>query len=100
MSFKFVAIANQFMNTQDRSRLRLAKFSAICFTLLLIVGYLSMSLWAQSDKQASDSSKSWTTTVESENAGLNPTRTVQSHTQSDNRTTDTKAIQRRDSDGH
>src|SRR5215475_9201627 len=88
------------MKTQDRSYLRLAEVLVISFTLLLITRYL-MPLWSQSaDKPANDENKSWTKSTQSDNTGVNPTRTVQSHSQSGNRTIDKKSIERRNSDGH
>ncbi len=58
------------------------------------------ALWAQNaDSQSGDGNQSWTTTSESQNRGLNPTRTVERHTRSGNRTVDTRSVQRQTSDG-
>ncbi len=68
--------------------------------ILSIVTYFcfAVGLWAQ-NSQASDSNQSWTTTSESQNDGLTPTRTIEHHTQSGNRTLDTRSVQLRGSDG-
>ena len=68
--------------------------------LFLLGAYFcfTVALWAQ-NPQASDASQSWTTTTESQNDGLTPTRTVAHHTQSGNRTLDTRSVQLRESDG-
>ncbi len=64
---------------------------AICFGSSLVV-------WAQSSDSASgDQSSMAITDLNSSNA--NPTRTVESHTQSGNRTLDTHSLQRRGDDG-
>jgi hypothetical protein len=64
---------------------------------LLAVGILfcfSLALWAQT----AGSDNSWTTTSDSQSDNANPTRTIESHTQSGNRTLDKQSIQRRDPD--
>ncbi len=82
---------------------RLAIISRI--VLLAIAAYFcSRSLCAQtSNSQAADSSQSapanWTSTTESRDANEDPIRTIESHTQSGNRTLDDQSIQRRGSDG-
>lgn len=43
---------------------------------------------------------SWRATTESERGNVNPTRTIETHTQSGNRTLDQQSLQRRGSDGH
>ncbi len=71
--------------------------------LLAIGAYFcsSLGLWAQtSESQTEDANKSWTATTESQGDQTYPTRTVESHTQSGNRTLDKQSVQRRDSDGH
>ncbi len=61
----------------------------------------SLGLWAQtSESQTSDANKSWTATTESQGDQTYPTRTIESHAQSGNRTLDKQSVQRRDSDGH
>jgi len=61
----------------------------------------NLALWAQtSDSQTGDANQSWTTTTESHRDNVNPTRTIESHTQSGNRTLDKQAVQRLGSDGH
>jgi hypothetical protein len=60
-----------------------------------------LTLSAQtSDSQTGDPNKSWTATTESQSDNVNPTRTIESHTQSGNRTLDKQSVQRRGSDGH
>lgn len=67
--------------------------------MLVLLGTGSVP-WAQaSDPQSGDANKSWTTTTESRSDNLNPTRTVEHHTQSGNRTVHTQSIQRRGADG-
>jgi hypothetical protein len=72
--------------------------------MLLAIGtYLcsNLALWAQtSDSQTGDANKSWTARTESQSDNVDPIRTVESHTQSGNRTLDKQSVQRRGSDGH
>jgi hypothetical protein len=70
--------------------------------LLAIAAYLcsGLALWAQtSDSQTSDPEKSWTATTDSQSDNVNPTRTIESHTQNGDRTFDKQSIQRRGSEG-
>jgi hypothetical protein len=68
--------------------------------MLLIIGlYFSSALWAQSSGSTSDTNQSWTATTDSHNQSSDPIRTVESHTQSGNRTVDKQLVQRRASDG-
>jgi hypothetical protein len=62
---------------------------------------LALAGWAQTpDPQAGDQNKSWKATTESQHSGdTNPTRTVESHTQSGNRTVDKQSVQRRGPNG-
>jgi hypothetical protein len=74
------------------SSLRLFALGA-CFSF-------SFALWAQTpDAPTSDVNKSWTDTTDSQSDNLNPTRTVENHTHSGNRTLDSQAVQRRGSGG-
>lgn len=68
--------------------------------LFLLGAYLcfGVALRAQ-NSQTGDASQSWTTTTESQNDGLTPTRTVAHHTQSGNRALDTRSVQLRQADG-
>ena len=60
-----------------------------------------LTLSAQtSDSQSGDPTKSWTATTESQSDNVNSKRTIESHTQSGNRTLDMQSVQRRGSDGH
>jgi hypothetical protein len=58
-----------------------------------------LALWAQTSDSQADAAKSWTVTSESQSDNVNPTRTLQSHTQSGNRTVDNQSVQRRGADG-
>jgi hypothetical protein len=53
-----------------------------------------------SDSQDGASDKSWTATTEAKEDYANPTRTLQSHTQSGNRTVDVRSLQTRGADGN
>jgi len=63
---------------------------------------LALASWAQTpDPQEGDQNKSWKATTESEGSGnTNPTRTIESHTQSGNRTVDKQSVQRRGPNGN
>src|ERR1017187_9342454 len=70
--------------------------------LLAIAAYFccSLAVWAQtSDSQSDQANKSWTTTTESNGETAEPLRTIETHTQSGNRTLDKQMVQRRGSDG-
>jgi hypothetical protein len=75
--------------------------------LLAVTAYFCLSpvLRAQtSSSQAADSNQSgaatnWTATTESQGANEEPIRTVESHTQSGNRSVDKQSVERRGSDG-
>jgi hypothetical protein len=61
----------------------------------------NFALWAQaSDSQTDEATKSWTATTDSHSENADPIRTIESHTQSGNRTLDKQSVQRRGSDGH
>jgi hypothetical protein len=70
------------------------------FMLLASGAYLCFSLgvWAQTSE--SDANQSWTITRESQSDNVNPTRTLESHSQSGNRTLDKQSLQRRGPDGN
>jgi hypothetical protein len=73
------------------------------FLLLAIGAYFcsNLSLRAQtSDAQTGDANQSWTTTTESQSDNVNPTRTIESHTRSGDRTLNKQSVQRRGSDGN
>ena len=73
------------------------------FMLLAIVAYFcsAPALWAQaSDSQTDEANKSWTATTDSHSENADLLRTIDSHTQSGNRTLDKQSVQRRGSDGH
>jgi hypothetical protein len=81
------------------SGLRPSRAARLSYLMLFAIGaYLcsSLALWAQTpDSKTGDANKSWTATTESQNDNVNPTRTIESHTQSGNRTVDKKSVQRR-----
>jgi len=91
-------IGGQFGDDYPR-RLRIARLSQ--FLLLATVAYFSTSpaLKAQTSDSQGSANQSWTDTSESHRDNTNPTRTVQSHTQSGNRTQDNQSVQRRGLDG-
>ena len=71
--------------------------------LLAIAACLASSpaLWAQTSSSQTDEAKeSWTATTESHSDYAEPLRTIESHTQSGNRTLDKQSVQRRGADGH
>jgi hypothetical protein len=77
-----------------------ARLSQLMLLALAIYFYSSPALWAQtSDSPPGDAANSWMATTESHSGNLNPTRTIESHTQSGNRTRDKQSLQRRGSDG-
>src|SRR5438445_5615068 len=77
---------------------RIARLSQLM--LLAIGAYFcsSLALWARA-QQTGDANTSWTATTESQSGDINPTRIIESHTQSGNRTLDKQSLQRRGSDG-
>ena len=83
---------------------RCAGVSCLSWLMVLAIGAYSCSslgLSAQtSDSQTGDTNKSWTATTEVQADNLNPTRTIESHTHSGNRTLDEQSVQRRGADGH
>jgi hypothetical protein len=72
--------------------------------MLLVVGAYfcrDVALWAQtSDAQTRDANKPWAATTESQGDNANPTRTLESHTQTANRTLDKRSVQRRGPNGN
>ena len=80
--------------------LRAARLSRL---MLLVIGACfcsSVALRAQtSDTQTSDANTSWTATTASQGDNANPTRTLESHTQTGNRTLDKRSVQRRGMNG-
>ena len=82
---------------------RASRIKRLSQLMLLAIGTYSCSsltLWAQtSDSPAGAAANSWTATTESQNGNVDPTRTIESHTQSGNRTLDKQSLQRRGSDG-
>jgi hypothetical protein len=72
------------------------------FRMSVVLLYVSLpSLCAQtSDTQSSDANKSWTATTESQTFNTNPTRAIEAHRQSGNRTMDSQSVERLGLDGH
>jgi hypothetical protein len=71
--------------------------------LLAIVAYFcsAPALWAQAtDSQTDGTNKSWTATTDSHSENADLLRTIESHTQSGNRTLDKQSVQHRGADGH
>lgn len=59
-----------------------------------------VALWAQSpNSQADSANTNWTSTTDSRSGDADPIRTVESHSQSGNRTVDKESIERRSDDG-
>jgi len=76
---------------------RLSRFMLLAITACFCCG---LTLWAQtSDSQGDGANKSWTATTDSNGQNAEPIRTIESHTQSGNRTLDKQLVQRRAMDG-
>ncbi len=70
--------------------------------LLAIAAYIcsGVALWAQAPNSQTDAANTnWTSTTESRSGDADPTRTVESHSQSGNRTLDKQSVERRGDDG-
>ncbi len=77
-----------------------ARLSQLMLLALAVYFYSSTALWAQtSDSPPGEAADSWMATTESHSGNLNPTRTIEGHTQSGNRTLDKQSLQRRGADG-
>src|ERR1035441_8357163 len=80
---------------------RAARLSQVMLLASAVYCCSGFTLSAQtSDSQTSDPNKSWTATTESQSDNVNPTRTIESHTRSGDRTLDKQSVQRRGSDGN
>ena len=76
------------------------RLSQLIFLVLGAYFCSSLALSAQtSESSTSDTNKSWTARTELQTDSANPTRTFESHSQTGNRTTDNRSIQRRGADG-
>jgi hypothetical protein len=89
-------------------RVRTSPSARLSQLILLVLGAYfcsGLALSAQtsesptSNTKTSDTNKSWTTTTELQRDNANPTRTLESHAQSGNRTMDNQSIERRGADG-
>ena len=79
---------------------RMARLGQLMLLAIGIYFCSSRALWGQtSDSEREAASNSWTATTETESGNLNPTRTIESHTQSGNRTLDRQSLERRGADG-
>jgi hypothetical protein len=59
-----------------------------------------VALWAQAPNSQTDTANpNWTSTTDSHNGDADPVRTVESHSQSGNRTLDKQSVERRSDDG-
>ncbi|MGB8773248.1 MAG: hypothetical protein WCC78_03855 [Terriglobales bacterium] len=70
--------------------------------LLAVAAYLTsgVALWAQAPSSQSDAANTnWTSTTDSHNGDADPIRTIESHSQSGNRTLDKQSVERRGDDG-
>ncbi len=76
--------------------MRLSQFLLAAVGTCLCSG---LAMRAQTSDTQTDATKSWTVNSESQNQNLNSTRTLNSHTQSGNRTVDNQSIQRRAAGG-
>src|SRR5271170_3769938 len=88
-------------NRSPRSRNQSSRpwFRAGSVALLMVLGPMYFHASPASAQSTDNANQSWTDTSESHIDGANPTRTVQSHSQSGNRTADSQSIQRLGSDG-
>jgi hypothetical protein len=76
---------------------RSAKFILLAFAAYLVSGIV---LWAQAPTYQTDSANAnWTSTTDSHNGDADPVRTVESHSQSGNRSLDKQSVERRGDDG-
>jgi hypothetical protein len=87
----------------ENKYIRTSPVTCLVRLMLFAIGaylFSGLPLAAQtSDSQSDVTSKSWTRTADLQSGGANPTRTVESHSQSGNRTVDSQSIQRRGADG-
>ena len=79
-----------------RARLHGLRWMWVGALLIIVCWYCSPEAWAQA---SSDADKSWSSVSESQTPGTNPTRTVETHKQSGNRTVDTRSLQVLGQDG-
>ncbi len=78
------------------------KMRSAKFILLAIAAYVvsGVTLWAQAPSSQSDATNTnWTSTTDSHNGDADPIRTIESHSQSGNRTLDKQSVERRGDDG-
>jgi hypothetical protein len=81
-------------------RSRAAGMSQLALFAIGVSLFPHVALRAQtSGSQTGDLNKSWAVSTESQSDNVNPTRTVESHTERGNRTLDKQSVQRRGSDG-
>ena len=78
------------------------KMRSANFILLTIATYVvsGVALWAQAPNSQTDSANTnWTSTTDSHSGDADPIRTVESHSQSGNRSIDKQSVERRGDDG-
>src|SRR5450759_506934 len=80
---------------------RIARIGQLMLLAIGVYFCSSLALWAQtSDSPTGGAANSWSATTESHSGSVNPTRTIENHTQNGNRTLDRQSLQRPGSDGH
>jgi hypothetical protein len=78
-------------------KMRSAKFILLTIAACVVSG---VALWAQAPSSQTDSANpNWTSTTDSRNGDADPIRTVESHSQSGNRSIDKQTVERRGDDG-
>jgi hypothetical protein len=78
-------------------KIRSAKFILLTIAAFVVSG---VALWAQAPTSQTDAANpNWTSTTDSHNGDADPVRTVESHSQSGNRTIDKQSVERRGDDG-
>jgi hypothetical protein len=92
------------MTNYDDRRSRPSRALSLRRLVLLTIGAYfcaGLALWSQtSDSQTGDANKSWTATSDAHKANSDPVRTVESHSQSGNRSVDKQSVERLGADGH
>jgi hypothetical protein len=89
-------------NYNDRHSYRFRALLLGRVALLIACAYCctGLALWSQtSGSQTGDASKSWTATDDTHKANSDPVRTVESHSQSGNRSVDKQSVERLGADG-
>ncbi len=91
---------NIFERDEARASTRFPRLHKSMLVATAVSLCFAQSVLAQTpDSQAGDSNKSWTVTTDSKGENVSPTRTLQSHTRSGNRTVDVQSLQVLATDG-